>query len=140
MVKNTLNSTWSYPLIEAAEPETSSEETSTLEADPAYRALLVAVWNRNESTILQRAKTLRATTASLLEGMADVRLAEQAESDAHKLSGCLGSFGLDEASRVAQEIERILRSPSWTDRESRRQIAVLADSLEQNILLHRPRE
>ena len=117
-----------------------ASESKASETDPAYRALLVTVWNRNERTILERAKTLRLSAASLLVGPAEVPVAEKAESDAHKLSGCLGSFGLEEASRMAQEIERILRSPDWMNRENRQHVAELSASLEQNIILHRPRE
>jgi HPt (histidine-containing phosphotransfer) domain-containing protein len=119
------------------EPSSKPQESRPQDFDQAYRALLIAVWKRNERTILERARSLRATTKELRDGAADVRIAELAEHDAHRLSGCLGSFGLEEASRMAQEIERILRSPRWTDSQSRKQMADLSICLEENIIQNR---
>ena len=117
--------------------QSKTDKSRPHDFDQAYRALLIAVWKRNERTILERARNLRALTKDLRDGSADVRLAEMAEHDAHRLSGCLGSFGLEEASRMAQEIERILRSPRWTDIQNRKQMADLSLCLEQNIVQNR---
>jgi HPt (histidine-containing phosphotransfer) domain-containing protein len=112
---------------------TENPLSSLTDTDEDYQRLLAEVWQRNERTILAWVSSLQAAATLLNQAGLGPLEAEQAEREAHKLRGCLGNFGLFEASRMAQEIESIFASPDWNKPHSRQQIAKLAESLERNI-------
>ncbi len=74
--------------------------------------MLAAVWNKNRDVLLQRMDTIDEFCRRLPESASDQALREQACSDAHKLAGSLGMFGLSEGTGVAREIEYFLRDNS----------------------------
>jgi diguanylate cyclase (GGDEF)-like protein len=71
---------------------------------------LAAAWSQAYSKILDRLDVLDHAAAALLAGALGPDLRRQAESEAHKLAGSLGTFGLAAGSRFAREIERFLAS------------------------------
>lgn len=62
--------------------------------------------------MLGRIATLEQATLALLENSLSDALAQQAEREAHKLVGSLGTFGLAQGSKLAREIEHILQAGS----------------------------
>ena len=74
------------------------------------RAALARIWERSRGTVLNRVVVLEQAAVALLEGALDGALREQAEREAHKLAGSLGTFGFAHGSRLAGEMERLLRA------------------------------
>jgi diguanylate cyclase (GGDEF)-like protein len=82
---------------------------------PAQNQALAAVaglWPRFKGTALGRVEVVEQALSALLEGDLTDELRLKAEQEAHKLAGSVGSFGFKEASRLALEIERSVRSGS----------------------------
>ena len=63
------------------------------------------LWERYLPQQLLRLQTISRAVTALESGELDSNLQNQAAADAHKLAGSLGSFGLHEASEIAQVIE-----------------------------------
>ena len=88
---------------------------------------VAAVWERRRVEVMDRVDTLVGVAASLRDAASDQAVAEvaaEAEVEAHRLAGSLGSFGFDEGSDIAAEIEGLLShgcgGPEWITRiESR---------------------
>ena len=74
------------------------------------RAALAQIWERSKGTILNRVVVLEQATLALLEGALSGALQEQAEREAHKLAGSLGTFGFAQGSRLAREMEYLLQA------------------------------
>lgn len=77
--------------------------------DPLARRLAEA-WSRARSKILARVETLDQAGSAWLEGNLDSDLRQQAQAEAHKLAGSLGTFGLLAGTRFARELERTLEN------------------------------
>ncbi|ABF42506.1 response regulator receiver modulated diguanylate cyclase [Candidatus Koribacter versatilis Ellin345] len=73
------------------------------------KAMLAVVWNKNRDLLLHRLDTIESFCRQLPDSASDVDLRSDASSDAHKLAGSLGMFGLSEGTSVAREIEYRLR-------------------------------
>jgi DNA-binding NarL/FixJ family response regulator len=71
---------------------------------------LAAAWTRSYPKILDRLDVLDRASVALLGGTLGPDLTRQAECEAHKLAGSLGTFGLAAGSRFARGIERFLNS------------------------------
>jgi HPt (histidine-containing phosphotransfer) domain-containing protein len=69
------------------------------------RAGLTHVWTATHSILLERVEKIAQAVDTLERGTADARKAEEATSEAHKLAGVLGTFGLNRGSTLAGEIE-----------------------------------
>lgn len=74
----------------------------------ALQGKLAEVWRRAQERVLERLDALDHASVALLEGNLSAGLRKQAESEAHKLVGLLGTFGLAAGSRFARELERSL--------------------------------
>lgn len=70
------------------------------------------LWEQFRDLIMERLAAVEAAAAALergtLEEEGDVR--QRAELEAHRLAGSLGSVGFPEGSRIAMEIETLLRA------------------------------
>jgi len=74
---------------------------------------LRAIFEKNRDEFQARLETLEEAVAAILAGSLDEALRASAESDAHKLVGALGTFGLPRGSKLAGELElRFARRPS----------------------------
>jgi putative two-component system response regulator len=65
-----------------------------------------AIFDDNRDDFRQRVTTLEEAVAAALAGVLDESLRAEAESDAHKLAGSLGTFGLSRGSDLASELEQ----------------------------------
>ncbi|CAN5690747.1 hypothetical protein BH23GEM8_BH23GEM8_07640 [soil metagenome] len=72
---------------------------------------MAELWNRYRGTSFERVDRVEAAVFQLLEGHLDAEVRREAERDAHKLVGSIGTFGFLEASAIAREVEEILGSP-----------------------------
>jgi len=90
------------------------------DADPQAQlsAALAEVWTQSKELMLQRVRLLEDAAGALLEGALEPDLRVDAEREAHKLAGSLGTFGLSEGTRLAKEIEWLLQGSKDLDPEA----------------------
>lgn len=72
------------------------------------RLALEKVWLNSRPQALERVATLQRFAENLSSGIPDQESRQNALSAAHRLSGSLGMFGLNEASSCAAKIEALL--------------------------------
>ncbi len=72
------------------------------------RLALEKVWLNSRPEALERVATLQRFAENLSSGIPDEQSRQNALSAAHRLSGSLGMFGLNEASSCAAKIEALL--------------------------------
>ena len=72
------------------------------------RSALVKVWLNSRPEALERLATLQRFAENLRSGIPNQQSRQNALLAAHRLSGSLGMFGLNEASSCAAEIEGVL--------------------------------
>lgn len=68
-------------------------------------AAVARVWAKFRPTILARVAVVEQATLALLQGRLDDALAGEAEAEAHKLAGSLGTFGFPRGTRLARQLE-----------------------------------
>jgi len=68
------------------------------------------LWEQFKGRIFEQLETLEGVSVALLEGALDSESRQKAEREAHKLAGSLGSLGLLEGTRLARELEQMLRA------------------------------
>ncbi|MDB4947691.1 MAG: two component transcriptional regulator, winged helix family, partial [Gemmatimonadetes bacterium] len=84
----------------------------------AVSAALAAVWERAMPTIFARIETVeKAVKAMLATGSVPRELREDAEREAHRLAGALGTFGSHEGTRLARSIESALAAGAPSGRD-----------------------
>ena len=85
----------------------ADEECGAVPQD-ALSQRLAETWSRAKSKMLARIELLEQAGSAWLEKRLDTELRLQAQNEAHKLAGSLGTFGLPAGSRFARELERTL--------------------------------
>jgi diguanylate cyclase (GGDEF)-like protein len=76
--------------------------------DDAIRSAMSAVWERSRDVIIGRVVALEGAVLALLAGNLTTESRRQAEREAHKLAGTVGTFGFWTASKLAREAEDLL--------------------------------
>ena len=79
--------------------------------DDAIRSAMSAIWERSRDVIMGRVAVLEAAVLALLAGNLTADSRRQAEREAHKLAGTVGTFGFWDASKLAHEAEELLAVP-----------------------------
>jgi len=92
--------------------------------EPAIADAMNQLWVRFLPQMQARVSTLEAAAAALTSGALTDELREQAGSEAHKLAGVLGTFGLHEGTELAREAENAYKdephpTPNMADRLTR---------------------
>ena len=99
---------------ETDQSETGTEETTSeseiKSIEEKAKIAITRLWARYRPATLDRVSVVEAAAVELLKGSIDGELRRKAEGEAHKLAGSLGTFGFDDASRDAREIEVLLQS------------------------------
>ena len=75
-------------------------------------AAVAGVWAKYRDQVLARVDVLESAALGLLEGRLDRDARREAEREAHKLAGSVGTFGFAEASRLSREAETMLAGPN----------------------------
>jgi len=73
--------------------------------DTDLAAALLALWERRSGAFIRRADVIESALRELRSGSLAEPLREEAEREAHKLAGALGTFGLPAGSELARELE-----------------------------------
>ncbi|VEP13388.1 Diguanylate cyclase (GGDEF) domain-containing protein [Hyella patelloides LEGE 07179] len=110
------------------QPEASSPEI----AKQAIEAATV-IWQRVKNELDSRVATIEQVAQALCENHLEDELRQQAITVAHKLAGSLGMFDLDEGSRLAREIERILQCPQPLNQEQKQHFSELLMAMQQEL-------
>lgn len=74
-------------------------------------AVVADLWRRFRDPILQRVTVLEHAVLALEEGQITPEQRVEAQREAHKLKGSLGTFGFPEGSRLVAAMEPLLRAP-----------------------------
>ncbi|GAB1544869.1 response regulator [Scytonema sp. NUACC21] len=86
-----------------------STETNRQQAEAMVVASVAKLWERFKDSFIDEVALLLRAVNALQANVLEVEEQQQAKQVAHKLVGGLGSFGLIEGSRLAQEIEKLLQ-------------------------------
>lgn len=92
-------------------------------------AAMRAIFEQSRPKLDARVRTLEAAASAIGAGRLDGELRARAESDAHKLAGSLGMFGLGRGSQIAGELEETLARASGADATEAARLAGLVDAL-----------
>jgi HPt (histidine-containing phosphotransfer) domain-containing protein len=106
-----------------------SDNNAAANGADALRDALRALWDRFQPVIEQRIAVLEQAASAAQARCLSTDLCEQAEKDAHKLAGSLGSLGVAKGSEVAREAERILQGGVQAARADATRLAELAAAL-----------
>lgn len=69
------------------------------------------LWAKFLPQMEERVRTLQKAAESAARGALDAAEQQTASSDAHKLAGVLGTFGLQEGTELAREAENLYAGP-----------------------------
>ena len=73
---------------------------------------IAAIWQKYRPLNLERIQALERVAAALLDGSTTPELLAQGEMEAHRIAGAAGSFGYQDISKMASELESRLTLPS----------------------------
>lgn len=88
-----------------------------LALEPQQQALdlsVAEIWQRTKSMSMQRIRVLEQVAEALKTNRLDRRMQQQGVENAHKLAGSLGTFGYEEGSNLAHQLENLLQSSPGT--------------------------
>lgn len=102
----------------------------------AMSAAIAAVWERSREELERRIATLERAVAALLADDLGDALRTSAHSDAHKLAGSLGMFGLAAGSQLAHEVEQKLAGTDALPLSEGPRLAQLVGSLREQFDVH----
>jgi HPt (histidine-containing phosphotransfer) domain-containing protein len=74
------------------------------------QAAVARLWQRSRPIVLQRVGALQDTATALAAGRLDAEAVGAARSEAHKLVGSLGTFGVPRGSELARCVEHELEA------------------------------
>ena len=94
---------------------------------------VAGVWARYRDAVLARVDALEGAAIGLLEGRLDREGRREAEREAHKLAGSVGTFGFAEASRLAREAETLLAGPNEPGQAEALRLADLAVAIRREL-------
>jgi PAS domain S-box-containing protein len=117
------------------QPQTPNPKPSTaIPNSPNHKTLtaIANVWERFKPRIREQVAVLERVVVAITEQSTTPDLVQQAQTEAHTLAGSLGTFGLPEGSRLAREIEQILKHPRLKKKDLP-QLSSLVTALRQQI-------
>lgn len=91
------------------------------------------VWQECRQSYYERLATIQQAIPALQDGTLTAEQKHIAEREAHTLIGSLGSFGLDEASHIARQIQQILKQPEPLEDLKIAHLTQLTTALQQNL-------
>ena len=102
----------------------------------AMFAAIAAVWERSSEELERQIATLERAVAALLADDLGDALRTSAHSDAHKLAGSLGMFGLATGSQLAHEVQQQLAGTDALPPSEVPRLAQLVASLREQYDVH----
>ncbi len=96
-------------LPSSQEQPSQATESATIAVEQKIKAAVAQAQKEFKAKMGDRLTVLQQAAQALSEGRLNHTLQDQAEREAHKLAGALGTFGLAEGSRLAEAIEDLLQ-------------------------------
>lgn len=110
---------------------TELSEVPMSEIDPPQMANL---WQQYRPQYIERAEQLNQAIAHLKNDQAaNAKTLQQAQQESHTLSGSLGSFGLERASKLAYQINQRLRQAELLKSSDMKHLELLVQALQQEL-------
>jgi DNA-binding response OmpR family regulator/HPt (histidine-containing phosphotransfer) domain-containing protein len=92
------------------------------------------LWQQYRPQYIERAEQLERAISLLKEGpIADAESLQQAQQESHTLSGSLGSFGLERASKLAYQINQRLRQEELLKSSDMKHLFLLVQALQKEL-------
>src|SRR5206468_12854031 len=110
-----------FRLVAALTPGPSSHD--------ALAAAMAAVWKQSLGLMSGWVTTIEEAIVVLMTGRPDPVARRDAERQAHKLAGSMGTFGRQRGSHIAREIERLLQGSEPLKQDVTLRLAELAVDL-----------
>ena len=118
-------------------PEQTPTPLSSTDADRQQAENMVIesvnnIWQRNKESFTCQLVLFEQVVAGLMSDTLSEQIQDAAKLEAHKMAGSLGSFGFNEGSRLAHEIEQLLESEAIKQQATQLQqlISLLQQELE----------
>jgi len=108
-------------------------DVSAAQEEDAAQAAIRAIWEQHRTGVLERLDVLDRAVTALMTGSLDEELRAEAEREAHKVAGSVGTFGFARASERARELELALAGPASPGQERLPALAELVVSLRQEL-------
>ncbi|MGP1385794.1 MAG: response regulator [Thainema sp.] len=128
-----------YLESEIDQPEVDQSEIETIvDSTPSEKEAMLAqsaleIWERTKEMSFQRLDVLKQIVQSLQDNRLDHNTLSLAVQAAHKLAGSLGTFGFEDGSRLAREIEHQLQAADQLHCSEHSQNELLQDITEQDV-------
>src|SRR5690242_12127276 len=94
---------------------------------------LADLWKDYKGVVLAQVDVLERASRAAANGELPDELREEAQREAHKLAGSVGSFGFTQGSALASEIEKLLKADGEIDGSRARQLAKSVDALRREL-------
>ncbi|MBW4610994.1 MAG: response regulator [Hassallia sp. WJT32-NPBG1] len=88
----------------------SSSDADRQQAENMVIESVNNIWQRNKESFTSQLALFEQVVAALMTDTLNEQIQHAAKLEAHKMAGSLGSFGFNEGSRLAREIEELLES------------------------------
>jgi diguanylate cyclase (GGDEF)-like protein len=102
------------------------------------RAALDRIWQRSREAALERVVTLESAATDLAAGTLSPDQRRDAERDAHKLAGAVGTFGFWQASTLAREAETLLEGTMPISAAGIQRLVVIATDIRRRLTTESP--
>jgi len=99
----------------------------------SMQAAIAAMWERSRDTMLKRVDTIEQTARALLNNTFSDDARRDAEREAHKLAGAIGTFGFMGASTLAREAEHLLEGTAPISAANVLRLSGIAEELRRQI-------
>ncbi|WP_404783735.1 response regulator [Altericista sp. CCNU0014] len=114
--------------------EVTAPALSDVPASASSSQKFADLWQESRPQYIERAEHLNRAIAALSQDRRDwADMLRQAQQQAHTLSGSLGSFGLERASQLAAQINRLLRLVEQLQASDLERLERLALTLQQEL-------
>jgi diguanylate cyclase (GGDEF)-like protein len=105
--------------------------TASQPSQQATQTLIATIWTKTRATTFDRLLMLEKAATALSQGCLDRDLRQKAEQAAHKLLGTLGSFGIQEGSDLARQLESLFEGSNPLKQSEILQVQQLVAALRQ---------
>ena len=98
--------------------------------EATLRAGMMAIWAKSLPHVRAQLDTLERAAMAIMDGSLDEELRRDAEREAHRLAGAAGSFGFNDASPIARELEYLFQNPKPDARRAAEIVLSLREQLD----------
>lgn len=116
----------------APERSLSSSDADRQQAENMVIESVNNIWQRNKESFTCQLALFEQVVVALMSDSLSEQIQDTAKLEAHKMAGSLGSFGFNEGSRLAREIEELLETEATGEQATQLQqlVSLLQQELE----------